>query len=232
MSQGDKRRPVIAMDGPAGAGKSTVAKRVADALGYVLVDTGALYRAVALAASRAGIAWDDEEKVSELCEALAARRAISLVPTPNGLRVELDGDDVSAAIRAPENSLGASRVSAIGRVRAALLSMQRGYLRDGGAVMEGRDIGTVVAPDAEVKLFVTASVEVRAKRRYDELVQKGESPSLEETQRDVMKRDLADETRAIAPLVPAPDALVLDTSTMSIDDVVATIVARVRSSGG
>ena len=232
MSQGDQRRPVIAIDGPAGAGKSTVAKRVADTLGYVLVDTGALYRAVALAAARAGISWDDEARVGELAESLAARRAIALVPTPQGLRVDLDREDVSAAIRAPENSLGASRVSAIARVRAALLSMQRGYLGDGGAVMEGRDIGTVVAPDAEVKMFVTASPEIRARRRYDELVAKGERPSLEDTLRDVKKRDLADETRAIAPLVPAADARVLDTSTMSIDDVVAAIVARARAIGG
>lgn len=232
MSEPPARRPVIALDGPAGAGKSTVAKRVADELGYVLVDTGALYRTVALAAARAGVAWDDEAAVGALAEGLAERGGIALIPGPEGLRVELDGADVSRAIRAPENSLGASRVSAIGRVRAALLAMQRGYLRGGGAVMEGRDIGTVVAPDAELKLFVTASPEVRARRRFDELTARGERPSFEETLRDVVARDHADQSRAIAPLVPAADAQVLDTSTMTIDDVVATIVTRARSLGG
>lgn len=232
MSPPAARRPVIALDGPAGAGKSTVARLVADALGYVLVDTGALYRTVALAAARDGSSWDDEDAVGALAERLAARGAIALVPTPTGLRVELDGEDVSRAIRSPENSLGASRVSAVGRVRDALLHLQRGYLRGGGAVMEGRDIGTVVAPDAELKLFVTASPEVRARRRFDELAAKGEQPSLEQTLRDVLARDRADESRAIAPLVPAADAQVLDTSTMSIDEVVATIVARARALAG
>ncbi|MCC6645257.1 MAG: (d)CMP kinase [Polyangiaceae bacterium] len=226
------RRPVIALDGPAGAGKSTVARRVAAALGYVLVDTGALYRAVALACARAGVSWDDPDGVGAQAEALVARGAIALVPAPDGLRVELDRADVTREIRSPENSLGASRVSAVPRVRAALLEMQRASLRGGGAVMEGRDIGTVVAPDAEVKLFVTASPEVRARRRHDELVARGERPSYEDTLRDVLARDRADESRAIAPLVPAADAEVLDTSSMSLDEVVDAIVARARAAGG
>lgn len=224
----DMKRPVVAMDGPAGAGKSTVARRVADALGFVLVDTGALYRTVALAAERAGISWDDHPRVAALATELVASRAVRLGSAGGKTRVTLRSDDVSDAIRTPEISRGASTVSAIPDVRTALLDMQRSFLREGGAVMEGRDIGTVVAPDAELKFFVTASAEVRALRRHEELLAKGQPSDYEATLREVVARDHADSTRAVAPLVPAKDAEIVDTSKLSIDDVVAHLVARVR----
>lgn len=225
------RRPVVAIDGPAGAGKSTVARRVAAALGFVLLDTGALYRSVALAAQRAGAPWSDAERVSAVARGVAEPGRLSLATdadAPGGTRVVLDGEDVSALIRTPEMSRGASAVSAIPGVRAALLDMQRHHATLGGVVMEGRDIGTVVVPDAEAKFFVTASSEVRARRRYDELRARGVATTLEATLAEVVARDDADAGRDVAPLVPAADAELVDTSTMPIDGVVEHLVARVR----
>lgn len=240
-----RERALVAIDGPAGAGKSTVARMVAHRMGYLLVDTGALYRAVALASSRRGVAFDSEDAVSEIAEDLASRRAIVL-RAPNwsqegdddengppswsrteggsGVKVTLEGEDVSSLIRTPEMSLGASRVSAIGRVRAALLDMQRQTGERGGVVLEGRDIGTVVFPDADVKFFLTASPEERAERRFVELSRKGGTASYEETLADVMKRDKADTERAVAPLKQADDALKVDSTGKSIDQVVDEMV--------
>ncbi|MFO0660723.1 MAG: (d)CMP kinase [Polyangiaceae bacterium] len=220
-----RKLPVVAMDGPAGAGKSTVARMLAAELGFGLIDTGAIYRTVALAASRASLATSDAAAVTQLAEQLVERRAIAL----EGAKTILDGEDVSLAIRTPEMSLAASAVSAIPGVRAALLAVQRQLGANGGVVLEGRDIGTVVFPDAERKFYVTASIEVRAKRRYDELTAKGTEVSYEATLDDVRKRDEADSTRAVAPLKPAPDAEIIDTSTMSIEEVVKALAARVRS---
>lgn len=220
-----RARPIVAIDGPAGAGKSTVARRVAEELGFVLVDTGALYRAVALAAKRAGAAWSDAAACGEIARALAARGGIAFAA---GKRVLLDGGDVSEAIRTPDVSMGASTVSAHAAVRAALLEMQRRSGHDGGVVLEGRDIGTVVFPDAERKFFLTARPEVRARRRCEELRAKGQPADYDATLRDVIKRDEQDSTRAVAPLVRAADAELVDTSDMTIDGVVAHIVARVR----
>jgi cytidylate kinase len=235
-------RALVAIDGPAGAGKSTVARMVADRLGFILVDTGAMYRSVALAASRAGIAFDDEARVGDLAEALAASRSIELSPHQkddddergpdswsranegSGVIVLLAGEDVSQAIRTPEMSLGASRVSAIPRVRTALLAMQRQAGEEGGLVLEGRDIGTVVFPDAEVKFFLTASPEERAGRRHAELVRKGGSATLEETLDDVNRRDKQDTERAIAPLKRAADAVLVDSTGRSIAEVVDEMV--------
>ncbi|MBL8741737.1 MAG: (d)CMP kinase [Myxococcales bacterium] len=224
-----RARPLVAIDGPAGAGKSTVAKMVAARLGYVLVDTGALYRSVALAASRAGLAFDDEPRVAELAEALAARRAIGLRPSGSGVVVELDGEDVSEAIRTSVMSLGASRVSAIPRVRDALLAMQRQAGEQGGVVLEGRDIGTVVFPDADVKFFLTATSHERATRRHAELTGKGQESSFEATLAEVEKRDKADTERAVAPLRQAPDAILVDSSALTIEAVVEQMVAEVRA---
>lgn len=223
------KRPIVAIDGPAGAGKSTVAKRVAQALGYVLVDTGALYRTIALAATRRQIGFDEMDRVGELAERLAETSAVRLRNDAEGVaRVELEGEDVSGFIRTPEISQGASKVSAIPRVRAALLEMQRAAGRAGGVVLEGRDIGSVVFPEAEVKVFLTASVDERAKRRLAELVRAGTATDIEAVKGEVIERDRRDSTRPIAPLVQAKDATVVDSSSLGIDEVVDAIRALVK----
>jgi cytidylate kinase len=225
-----RSRPIVAIDGPAGAGKSTVARRLAEVLGFVLVDTGAMYRAVALAAQRDGIPWSDGERVGELARSLVARTALRFDRDPaRGIRVRVDGRDVTEAIRAPDIGMGASTVSAHKAVRDALLEMQRQAGGAGGVVLEGRDIGTVVFPDAEVKFFLTARPEVRARRRFDELVAKGARVSFEDTLEDVRRRDDQDTTRAVAPLRQAPDATLVDSSDMGIDEAVARMAERVRA---
>jgi cytidylate kinase len=223
----------VAIDGPAGAGKSTVARRLADELGFVLVDTGALYRAVALGAKRAGLAWSDEAPVAELARALVARRALSFTrDAGRGIRVEFDGDDVTDAIRAADIGMGASTVSAHPAVRAALLDLQRQAGFAGGVVLEGRDIGTVVFPDAELKFFLTADAPVRARRRFDELVAKGTATTFEQTLADVVRRDEQDTTRLVAPLRQADDAVRVDSSEMTVDQAVARMISHVRAWNG
>jgi cytidylate kinase len=229
MAPPNRPRPIVAIDGPAGAGKSTVARRLADALGFVFVDTGALYRMVAVAAKRAGIAWSDANAVGELANALVARGAIAFDRDVSlGVRVWLDGKDVTDAIREPDIGMGASTVSAHKAVRDALLDLQRQAGRAGGVVLEGRDIGTVVFPDAEVKFFLTARPEVRAKRRFDELTAKGQQVTLEDTLADVRRRDEQDTTRAVAPLRQAEDAVLVDNSDFGVDETVARMATRVR----
>jgi cytidylate kinase len=226
-------RPVVAIDGPAGAGKSTVARRLAARLGFTLVDTGALYRAVALAARRAGIAWDDEHEVVAVARRIVEARALELLPhAEKGVRVVLDGEDVSDAIRAADMGMGASRVSAIGGVRQALFDLQRLAGENGGVVLEGRDIGTVVFPDAEVKFFLTASAEVRARRRYDELVARGERVDYDKTLEEVKTRDQKDTMRPIAPLRQAEDAVLIDSSGRTIDEVVDEMARHVAARTG
>jgi cytidylate kinase len=220
-----RTRPIVAIDGPAGAGKSTVAKRVASSLGFVLLDTGALYRAVALAAKRGKVDVQDAARAGALAEDLARRSAIRLETD----KVTLDGEDVSRDIRTPDIGMDASTVSAHPAVRKALLDMQRKAGEDGGIVAEGRDIGTVVFPDAEHKFFLTASPEVRAKRRYEELVAKGQKVTEDETLAEVKRRDAQDEGRVVAPLKPAADAELVDSSSMVIDSVVDLVLARVRA---
>jgi cytidylate kinase len=229
-----RKQPVVAIDGPAGAGKSTVTQRVAADLEYFVLDTGALYRCVALAALRARIDWNDADGVARIAAEMAARGAIefrtSQTDSPKAAHqtVWLDQSDVTLAIRTPELSTGASRVSAIAGVRTALLDLQRNVGREGGVVVEGRDIGSVVFPDAEAKFFLTASVEIRARRRLDELLARGERTDFESVASDVRDRDERDRKRAIAPLIQAPDAQLVDSSTLSIDEVVAVIVQRVK----
>ncbi len=224
------KRPVVAIDGPAGAGKSTVARLVAERLGYVLLDTGALYRTVALAAERAGVSWDDAGAVSAHAEKLAQSRAVQLERASDGtLRSLLSGEDVSGSIRTLAMGQGASKVSAVPGVRSALLALQRNAGEGGGVVLEGRDIGTVVFPDAEVKVFLTASVEVRARRRFEELRGRGEKPEMERVRQEVIERDQRDSTRAVAPLKQAADAMVLDSSALEVSEVVGQIVERVRA---
>lgn len=224
-----RARPVVAIDGPAGAGKSTVTRVVAERLGYVLVDTGALYRSVALAAERAGIGWNDAEQLAELAAELETSGGVRLERTEAGLRVLLRGEDVSQAIRTLAIGQGASQVSAVPGVRRALLGLQRAAGAEGGVVLEGRDIGTVVFPDAEAKFFLTASVDVRAQRRFEELVASGQNPSFDEVRREVRDRDERDSTRPIAPLRRAADAIEVDSSTLPIELVVERIVEHVRA---
>ncbi|MEM9874659.1 MAG: (d)CMP kinase [Myxococcota bacterium] len=221
---------IIAIDGPAGAGKRTAARLLAARLGYVLLDTGALYRTVALAARREGIDWDDEEGVSILARTLVDARALRMVRHDQAARVELRGEDVSAAIRDREISAGASRVSAFPAVREALLGVQRQIGEDGpGVVAEGRDMGTVVFPDASFKFFLTASLDVRARRRHEELLARGKAVGLAATRREVDQRDHFDRTRAIAPLRRAFDAVLIDTSDVDLDAVVARMLATVSA---
>ena len=211
---------ILAIDGPAGAGKSTVSKRIADRLGFVLVDTGAIYRSAALIALRLGI--DDERDIARAVLAADIRLA--------GSSVMLDGEDVSLLIRSPEVSRHASVVSALPAVRSALLERQRWEARrqPGGAVVEGRDIGTVVFPDADAKVFLTASLDARAERRRAELADKGLRPSHADVMAEIESRDARDSQRAVAPLRPADDARLVDTTGKSIDEVVAEIAAIVH----
>jgi CMP/dCMP kinase len=233
MALPNRPRPIVAIDGPAGAGKSTVARRLADTLGFVFVDTGALYRTVAVAAKRAGVPWNDAGPVGELADALVARGAIAFDrDAERGVRVWLDGRDVTDAIREPDIGMGASTVSAHKAVRDALLDLQRQAGRAGGVVLEGRDIGTVVFPEAEVKFFLTARPEVRAKRRFDELTAKGQRVTLEDTMVEVRRRDEQDTTRAVAPLRQAEDAMLVDNSDFGVDETVARMAARVRERHG
>lgn len=221
-----RSRPVVAIDGPAGAGKSTCALRLAQALGFVLVDTGALYRGVALSARERGIAWTDGPALGEHARALDLRFETGADGSPH---LYVDGVDRSGDIRTQEIASGASGVSKHPEVRAALLGLQRRLGEDGGVVLEGRDIGTVVFPDAEVKVFLTAGVEVRGKRRYDELRARGQAANLAKIVAEIAERDAQDAGRSVAPLRPAADAVVLDSSALALDAVVAQLVSLVRA---
>jgi cytidylate kinase len=225
------RRPfIVAIDGPAGAGKSTASRLLAARLGFALVDTGAIYRTVALAATRLGVGLEDDESLGRLLPDVDIRFA---PPAAGGTgpRVLLAGVDVSGEIRTPQISAGASKVSARPVVRAGLLELQRRLAlapENRGAVLEGRDIGTVVFPDADAKFFVTASPEERARRRYAELLAKGDASTFDQVLADQRARDKADSEREIAPLRPAGDALVIDTSGTPIDAVVDRLVREVE----
>jgi len=219
---------IVAIDGPAGAGKSSTSKLLAARLGFALVDTGAIYRTVALAATRAGVALDDDARLGELLPRIVVRFA----PSPSGgQRVLLGDEDVSAEIRTPPMSLGASAVSARPVVRAGLLDLQRRLAlasESGGAVLEGRDIGTVVFPDADAKFFLTAAPAERARRRHAELAARGDPSTPEQVLADQLKRDRDDASRAVAPLRPAEDARVVDTGGRTLEDVVEALAAWVR----
>lgn len=230
MSPSSRPRPVIAIDGPAGAGKSTVALRVAQRLGFILVDTGALYRAVALAAREAGVDWNDEAALGELAGTLElAFQHASAPDAPPHLM--LNGRDRSEDIRTPEISLGASEVSKHPSVRRTLLSLQRRLGEQGGVVLEGRDIGTVVFPDAELKVFLTASPESRATRRVADLAERGIMADFGQTLADIQLRDERDATRSVSPLRAASDAVTLDTTHLDADSVVEQLAELARSKG-
>lgn len=217
------KRIVVAIDGPAGAGKSTIAKLAAEKLGYAYIDTGAMYRSVAWKFLETGKAFD-EAYISELAKTMV----IEFKPEANINRVFVDGVEVTGAIRSAEVTANVSRVAAIGDVREAMVEQQRRMGETGGVLMDGRDIGTVVFPNAQLKIFLTASVEERAMRRYKELVAKGEQVDLAQLQNDIASRDKQDSERAISPLRQAEDALLLDTSDMNIQQVTEKILALVE----
>ena len=199
----------IAIDGPAGAGKSSLSKEVAKELSFIYVDTGALYRTIGLATSRKGISKDDKDGIVSLLDEIEVKLAFNDEGTQIVL---LNGEDVSGFIRTPQASMYASAVSAIPEVRAFLLDLQRNMAKNDNVIMDGRDIGTVVLPDAKIKIFLTASAEKRAMRRYKENIEKGIEVSYEEVLKDVNERDYNDSHRAIAPLKPADDSVIVDTS--------------------
>lgn len=215
--------PVVAIDGPSASGKGTVGARVAEALGWHHLDSGSLYRIVALAALRAGVDLGDEERVAAIAAALPARFEQE--------RVWLEGEDVTDVIRSETCSSGASKVAVLPAVRAALLDRQRDYRAGPGLVAEGRDMGSVVFADASVKIFLTASVEARAERRYKQLIDKGLPANMESLMQDLRERDARDAARAVAPLQKLPDAALLDTTSMDAEQAVAFVLDRVRERG-
>jgi cytidylate kinase len=227
MSAPTERRLTIAMDGPGSAGKGTVAKGVARKLGYQYIDTGAMYRSVALKAYRQGVDWDDESSLTALVKELA------FVFEWDGdmLRIRVNGIDVTSRIRAEEIGVGASRVSRLPGVRQGLLELQRELGSAGGVVMDGRDIGTVVLPDADLKIYIDASLDVRARRRHEELLRRGEAVHFETVKATLLARDSQDMGRAIAPLKKARDAHFVDTTDMSIPQAIQAILTLVAACG-
>lgn len=224
------RACVVAIDGPAGAGKSTVARAVAARLGYVYIDTGAMYRAVTHLALESRVAPCDAMGLLRLLETAEIKLTPQAGLAPN--RVYVNGQDVTEAIRRPEVSRHVSEVARHPAVRARLVELQQALAKAGGVVMDGRDIGTVVLPDADVKVFLVADAYVRARRRWQELREQGHDVTLEEVQRELLQRDRQDETRSVSPLRKAPDAVEIDTSALSVDEVVERIVALCRRAGG
>lgn len=214
------KKLIIAIDGPSGAGKSTLSKALAEKTGYLNIDTGAMYRSVALLASRQQIDPTDAPALQQLC----AQLQIEFLREADGERVLVNGEDVSQAIRAPEVSLLTSRVAAMPVVRDTLVRLQRQMGEGGGVVLEGRDIGTVVFPAADVKFFLSATAEERGRRRYDELRAKGIEVELQQTIAAVEERDAADRAREHAPLKRAEDAIDIDSTRLSIDEVLAEML--------
>ena len=218
--KGDIQMINIAIDGPAGAGKSSVAKAVASKYGYIYVDTGALYRALAYKAIEGGVDIADAESVRDML----SKTKLNIAYNELGQRIFLDGADVSDYIRTAAVSMGASDISAIGFVREWLLDMQKDIAKANNCIMDGRDIGTTILPNADIKIFLTASVEERAKRRYKELIEKGESVTFEAVIEDVKTRDYNDSHRAVSPLKKADDAIEVDTTGMNIEQSVDALV--------
>lgn len=215
----------IAIDGPAGAGKSTIAKQVSKALGIIYIDTGAMYRAVALKAIREGINTNDREMLSQLVKNIDIEiRHIGMEQ-----HIFLDGEDVTSKIRTPEISIGASNVAAIPEVRIKMVELQRNIAAGNSVVMDGRDIGTYVLPDAELKIFLTASADERARRRYQEQIEKGMADiSFDEVKKDIEYRDKNDAGRDFAPLAKAADAIEIDTTSMTVEQVAEKIISYVK----
>lgn len=215
----------VAIDGPAGAGKSTIAREAARRLGFVYIDTGAMYRAVGLCASRKGVNMDDAEALGRL---MMKEFDLGIKYVDGVQRVFLGDEDVSEAIRTPEMSMAASRVSAHDPVRAALVELQRELAKKGSAIMDGRDICTHVLPNADVKIFLTASIAARAGRRLKELLEKGENVTLEEVSADMERRDYNDSHRENSPLMRADDAELIDTSDLSLEESIETVISHIK----
>lgn len=220
-----KKGFVITIDGPAGAGKSTVAKALSHRLSYIYLDTGALYRAVAYKMIQVGISQENREQLEDLCPHIK----INLKNMRGRMMVMVDDEDVTDQLRTEEIGLIASRVSAIPLVREILLQVQREAGKNGGIIAEGRDTGTVIFPHAEVKFFVDATVEQRVERRYRELLERGDRINYQEIKRDLIRRDRQDRERDIAPLVPSADAVIVDTTRMSVTDVLETMISVIKS---
>jgi CMP/dCMP kinase len=219
------RKLIIAIDGPVGSGKSTLARRVAALMGYVYIDTGAMYRAVALNALRCRVPLDAADQLTTL----AGETRIDLRPEDGTQRVLLDGEDVTAAIRTPEVSQGASKVAVVAGVRHVLVAEQRRAGAQGGVAMEGRDIGSVVFPGAELKIFLTASPEIRAERRWREHQQKGDAIDLPRTLEEIHERDRRDSGRASSPLIRAKDAVVVDSTAMDPEEVARLVLMLAKN---
>ncbi len=214
----------VAIDGPAGAGKSTIAKLVAKEKGYIYVDTGAMYRGLAIHFLKKGIRPEDTEKIAEAC----GDAEVTIGYEDGVQQIYLNGENITSKLRTEEVGNMASKTSAVPAVREKLLELQRSLAREKDVIMDGRDIGTNILPDADVKVYLTASVETRAKRRYDELQAKGEACSLDEIARDIEERDRRDMEREIAPLKQAEDAVLVDSSDMTIEEVVRAICSLCR----
>jgi len=214
----------IAIDGPAGAGKSTVAKMLAKRLGYKYLDTGAMYRAVTVLALDSGVSLDDDREVANLLK----NCSLEIIPESNGQKIYLNHRDVTEIIRTPRVSEMVAQVSALPMVRQYLTKLQQDIVAKGNVIADGRDIGTVVMPDAEVKIFLTASPQERARRRYQELIEKGFSVNYEEILQDVIKRDEMDQNRPISPLRQARDAVLVDTTGLNIEEVVEKLLEIIR----
>jgi len=219
MTEASDSVPVVAIDGPGGSGKGTVAMRLAEDLGWHFLDSGALYRLVAVAAMDRGIAADAQSELGPLAEGLDVNFGVS----GDGMVVLLDGNYITGRLRSEAVSVFSSRVAALPAVRAALVKRQRAFRRPPGLVADGRDMGTVIFPDAVLKIFLTASADARAARRYKQLKEKGENVNLSRLLREIKKRDERDSSRAVSPLKPAADAHIIDSTEMSIDDVLRLI---------
>lgn len=219
--------PVICVDGPSGAGKGTLSQRLAETLGWHLLDSGALYRIVGHACVLRDISWQDEARVVEVAETLDVR----FVPSPAGVSVWLAGEDVTAQIRSQDGSRGASAVAVLSKVRLALLDRQRSMATFPGLVADGRDMGTVVFPDAVLKIFLTASAEARARRRQAQLLEKGESVSLPRLLDSINERDERDTNRSASPLVAAKDAVLIDSSTLTVEAVCGRVLEFAADKG-
>jgi len=223
MNQADKLVPVIAVDGPGGSGKGTITTRLANHLGWHFLDSGALYRLTALAVLKHDVSLDNEDALGELVSGLDIR----FETKDQDVIAILEGDDVTEQLRYEETGKMASHIAAIPTVRSALTGRQRRFRQPPGLVADGRDMGTVIFPDAQVKIFLTASATIRAERRYKQLKDKGESVNLSRLLREIKARDLRDQSRSVAPLRPAEDAVIIDSSELSIDEVFNKVLALI-----